>query len=852
MMPAVRRGRGAGPAAARAAPRSSPPSSAKPRRARCSCRERRPGGRSPLWQQRKRAADLLAVAAQFGSFPMLLEAYRECLRDVFDMPALVDTLAADRAARDQAGHRRLDASPSPFASALLFGYVANYIYDGDAPLAERRAQALSIDQAQLRELLGEAELRELLDADALAEVEHQLQQLGDAAAGQDRGRRARPAPAPRRPEREEVAARSIGRTRRTALGRAWSQARRAVAVNIAGAPRFVPVEYAGRYRDALGVPLPSGLPESLLEPTPRRGARPGAALRAHARAFHARPSSPPATAWAAPRAEALLQGARLPPGACSRESSARADRDASGATRTSCSRSAAARSPSCASRSSRSTRPSSRGSSPAGRGVVAPPRRARRAARRDRQPAGRADGGVDLRARNPAGAHRALQPGRPRRADGGRRSRLVRRRAARRARRPPGALPDRPPRAPAAPGRRSAISRRARPRSSSTCGDQGASFFAALHEAAGGGYPGDTVDALWTLVWRGAITNDTFHALRAFTRPQRSPRAQAGLDRAAAFRSRRLAPPRPKDDGRWSATGSAQVASPTRVVDGDGAAAARALRRRDPRGRRGREHHRRLRRRLRRAQGARGRRPGPARLLRRRRRRDAVRAAGRARSPARAARRMPDEPEVVVLAATDPGQPVRHASLKWPAARRGERDAGGPRADADRRLAGGDRQRRPRRVHQPRRAAADVSSCPKTSRRARRPRARWRRGWRALSRPDDSRAGDPDRRDQRHPGRGASAGAVPARRRLQPVRDGLPDPAACLKGTRFSGPARTLHNARWPGTPVVRFESVLPALTRVHDDHPLTGRIVEAVSAPSASTCSCGSRATWCCARTCA
>ena len=110
---------------------------------------RRIGGRTPLWQQRKRAADLLAVASKFGSFPMLLEAYRECLRDVFDMPALIETLRAIR-------ERRLrvvtvdSTTPSPFAASLLFGYVANYLYDGDAPLAERRAQALSIDHAQLQ------------------------------------------------------------------------------------------------------------------------------------------------------------------------------------------------------------------------------------------------------------------------------------------------------------------------------------------------------------------------------------------------------------------------------------------------------------------------------------------------------------------------------------------------------------------------------------------------------------------------------------------------------------------------------------------------------------------------------
>ena len=140
--------------------------------------KRRPGGRSPLWQQRKRAADLLAVAARFGSFPMLLETYRECLRDVFDMPAVVATLRRIET-REIRAVSVDSATPSPFASSLLFGYVANYIYDGDAPLAERRAQALAIDQNQLRELLGEAELRELLDHDALEQVERQLQHLDE-------------------------------------------------------------------------------------------------------------------------------------------------------------------------------------------------------------------------------------------------------------------------------------------------------------------------------------------------------------------------------------------------------------------------------------------------------------------------------------------------------------------------------------------------------------------------------------------------------------------------------------------------------------------------------------------------
>ncbi len=137
---------------------------------------RRPGRRAPLWQQRKRAQDLLGVAAKYGSFPILLETYRECLRDVFDIPALAETLRAVQSR--QVRVVPVDTpTPSPFAASLLFGYVANYLYDGDAPLAERRAQALTIDQAQLQALLGSAELRDLLDADALATLEAQLQCL---------------------------------------------------------------------------------------------------------------------------------------------------------------------------------------------------------------------------------------------------------------------------------------------------------------------------------------------------------------------------------------------------------------------------------------------------------------------------------------------------------------------------------------------------------------------------------------------------------------------------------------------------------------------------------------------------
>ena len=137
---------------------------------------RRPGARTPLWQLRKRASDLLAVAARFGSFPIILETYRECLRDIFDLPALTDILTRVRSRSIRVVHVE-SAKPSPFSSSLLFGYVANYIYDGDAPLAERRAQALSVDQSQLRELIGDTELRDLLDAGALESLEADLQHL---------------------------------------------------------------------------------------------------------------------------------------------------------------------------------------------------------------------------------------------------------------------------------------------------------------------------------------------------------------------------------------------------------------------------------------------------------------------------------------------------------------------------------------------------------------------------------------------------------------------------------------------------------------------------------------------------
>jgi ATP-dependent Lhr-like helicase len=214
---------------------------------------RRPGERTPLWQQRLKAQGLLQVARKYSSFPIVLETYRECLQDVFDLPALKRLLGQIRA-------RELDlvdvetASASPFASSLLFDYIATYMYEDDTPPAERRAQALSLDRDLLRELLGQEELRELIDADALAEVEASLR------------------PFPRDSEALHDLLRLRGDLRVGEFDESHAAIleaeRRAIRVRIADEERLVAAEDAGRYRDGLGVMPPSGLPDVFLEPVP--------------------------------------------------------------------------------------------------------------------------------------------------------------------------------------------------------------------------------------------------------------------------------------------------------------------------------------------------------------------------------------------------------------------------------------------------------------------------------------------------------------------------------------------------------------------------------------------------------
>ncbi|MGA0118445.1 MAG: DEAD/DEAH box helicase, partial [Ilumatobacteraceae bacterium] len=137
---------------------------------------RRPDQRTPLWQQRQRAADLLSVAAKYPTFPILLETSRECLQDVFDVPALCDVLSKVRSRSIRVVNVDTPKA-SPFAQSLSFNWIASYMYEGDAPLAERRAAALSLDRDLLNALLGAEELRELLDAGVLADLELELQCL---------------------------------------------------------------------------------------------------------------------------------------------------------------------------------------------------------------------------------------------------------------------------------------------------------------------------------------------------------------------------------------------------------------------------------------------------------------------------------------------------------------------------------------------------------------------------------------------------------------------------------------------------------------------------------------------------
>ncbi|HSI80164.1 MAG TPA: DEAD/DEAH box helicase [Solirubrobacterales bacterium] len=278
-----------------------------------------PGKRTPLWQQRLKSQSLLEVAKEFPRFPVILETYRECLRDVLDLPAL-QGLLRDLHARRVSLLEVETPTASPFASSLLFDYVATYMYEGDTPNAERRAAALALDRELLRELLGADELRELIDPAALEEVEASLQLRVDAALARDRD--ALQQTLRRLGDLTEAECRE-----RTAEGYSAAsmlakleRERRAARVRIAGEERWIAAEDAGLYRDALGVPPPAGLPDSFVAEVPDAML---ALLRRYARTHGPFPTPRPAQRYGVDplpalreleRAGELVRGELLPGG----------------------------------------------------------------------------------------------------------------------------------------------------------------------------------------------------------------------------------------------------------------------------------------------------------------------------------------------------------------------------------------------------------------------------------------------------------------------------------------------------------------------------------------------------------
>ena len=227
---------------------------------------RRPGGRTPLWLQRRRASDLMAIVTRFGSFPIVLETYREILQDVFDLPGAKGLLGDIRSRKVRVVE--IDTtSASPFASSLLFEFVASYLYEGDTAPAERRAAALTLDKELLRELLGEGELRELLNHDVVTSVELELQRLAD-------DRKVKGIDAVHDLLRVLGPLDEIGVAARLASGdakqmlEALESARRVIRVQVGGVPLWAAIEDAGRLRDAVGVQPPPGTPHVFLETGP--------------------------------------------------------------------------------------------------------------------------------------------------------------------------------------------------------------------------------------------------------------------------------------------------------------------------------------------------------------------------------------------------------------------------------------------------------------------------------------------------------------------------------------------------------------------------------------------------------
>ena len=511
---------------------------------------RRADQRSPLWQLRKRSYDLLSVASRYPQFPLLLEAYRECLRDVFDMPSLIEILkeVEERKLRVQVVETR---KPSPFAASLLFSYVANFVYEGDAPLAERRAQALTIDQDQLRELLGEADLRELLDADAIAAVEEAAQCLAE-------NYRARSADGI-----HDLCLR-LGDLSREELGRRVTSAellasidrlvrsRRLLELRIAGEKRLIAAEDAARYRDGLGIPLPPGLAAALLEPVAhpvlelvRRFARTHGpfTLREAAERFALDAEAVESALRQLAHEGRVLEGGFRPGGLhrewCDAEILRQIRRKSLAKLR-------------------REVEPVEQHTLARflthWQGVLAPRRTgtahldalldAIESLQGAPLPASLLESSI-LPARiadfTSAGLDTLIAAGEVAWAGvepiGERDGRI----ALFLADKLPLLAQQRPLVEPLTEREEKLLA---------VLESTGASFFDSLHEAAGSGYPGETIEALWSLVWRGLITNDSLHALRAYIARPESARTPRRYQTGAVFRSRRTTPPTAQ--GRWS------------------------------------------------------------------------------------------------------------------------------------------------------------------------------------------------------------------------------------------------------------------------------------------------------------
>jgi ATP-dependent Lhr-like helicase len=511
---------------------------------------RRADARSPLWQLRKRAYDLLSVASRYPSFPLLLEAYRECLRDVFDMPALIETLRAIEQ-RQLRVHVVETRTPSPFAASLLFSYVANFLYDGDAPLAERRAQALTIDQDQLRELLGEADLRELLDADAIAEIEETAQCLAESYRAHSADGIHDLCLRLGDLSRTELARRVVDAALLESVDR-LIRSRRLLELRIAGERRLIAAEDAARYRDGLGIPLPPGLPAAFMEPVAqpvlelvRRYARTHGpfTLREAADRFALDAAAVESALRQLAEQGRVLEGGFRPGGVheewCDAEILRQIRRKSLAKLR-------------------REVEPVEQHTLARflthWQGLLTPRRSA--AAHLDALldaieslqgaplPASLLEASI-LPARiadySSAGLDTLIAAGEVAWAGveplGERDGRI----ALFLADKLPLLAQQRPLAEPLSEREEKLLA---------VLESTGASFFDPLHQAVGGGYPGESIEALWSLVWRGLVTNDSLHALRAYIAKPESARTPRRLQTGTVFRSRRTTPPTAQ--GRWS------------------------------------------------------------------------------------------------------------------------------------------------------------------------------------------------------------------------------------------------------------------------------------------------------------